>query len=117
MTDSFHFINDVELVVQFLKTVHADDDQQKYFKHLSSDDIEGTHKEKGDRVKIAGCRKSCMIFLFHDGPWQVKRHLYSCHFCKIRTFSDCVGELSNPVISHKKVIDDDLDFLNEEYNS
>ena len=72
-----------------------------HFKHLSSDDIEPTCEEKGDGVKIAGCRRSHMISLFPDGSWHVKRHMCSCYFCKLGKFSDCVAELSNHVISDK----------------
>ena len=115
LTDNFYFINDVELI-QFLKTVHADD-QQNYFKHFSSDNIEATCKEKGNGIKIPSCRKSCMILLFPDGSWQVKRYMCSCHFCKIGKFNNCIGKLSNHVISDKENIDDDPDLLDNEYNS
>ena len=115
VTDNFYFINDVELV-QFLKTVHADG-QPKYFKHLSLYDIEATHKEKGNGTRIASFRKSCMILLFPDDIWQVKRHMCSCHFNKLENFNDCVGEWSYHVISDKEIIDDDLDLLDEENNS
>ena len=88
VTDNFYFINDVELVL-FLKTLHADD-QQKHFKHLSPDNIEAKNKEKCDGIKISGFRKSCMILLFPDCSWQVKKQMCSCHFCKLGKFSDCV---------------------------
>ena len=115
VTDNFYCTTNVE-PVPFLKTFHADD-QQKYFKHLSSDDIEATCKEKGDGIKIAGCSKSHLILLFPEGSWQVKRHISSCHFCKLGKFYDCVGELANHVISDKEINNDDLDLLDEEYNS
>ena len=71
VTDDFFFNSDIELV-DFLKKVHEGDFKhrkyfkQKYFKHLPSNDIEVTRKERGDGVKIDGCRKSRMIALFPD---------------------------------------------------
>ena len=58
-----------------------------------------------------------MISLFPDGTWQVKRLMGSCRFWKLGKFSDCVGELTNHVISDKEIIDNNLDVFDGEYNS
>ena len=41
----------------------------------------------------------------------------SCRFCKLGKFSDCVGELTNHVISDKEIIDNILGLFDEEYDS
>ena len=55
----FFFNSDIELV-DFLKKVN-EGDEQKYFEHLPSDDIEVARKERGDAVKTDHYRKNGMI--------------------------------------------------------
>ena len=110
----FFFNTDVKLL-EFLEKVH-EGDEQKYFKHLSSEEIEEARKSKGNGVQIAGCQKSHMISLFPDGSWQIKRHICSCCSCKRGKFNECDGELSEHNTPDEEIIDNDLDLLDETDN-
>ena len=92
VTDDFFFNSDIELV-DFLKKVH-EGDEQKYFKHLPSDDNEMVRKERSDGVKIDSCRKSRMTALLPDETWKISRHICSC-CSKQGQFDECVGKLDD----------------------
>ena len=111
VTDDFCFNCDIELV-DFLEKVH-EGDERKYFKYLPSDYIDMARKERGDGVRIDGCRNSRMIaMLFPNGTWKISWNMCS-YCCKQGWFDECVGKLGDHAVDDD-LMNDEPDLLDEQ---